>query len=78
VDSYCAFATDWLVMPLCFIPLADLVASPTLTVAAQLAHDCLNSVPLAKEAALALVDAIEPYLEWQSGRNSAEINQSTC
>jgi len=37
------------------------------TIAAQLAHDCLASVPLAKQAALNLVDAIEPYLEWQSG-----------
>ena len=39
----------------------------TPTVAAQLAHDCLNSVPLNKEAALELVDAMVPYLEWQSG-----------
>lgn len=38
----------------------------TPTVAAQLAHDCLNSVPLNKTAAIELVDAIEPYLEWQS------------
>lgn len=39
----------------------------TPTVAAQIAHDCLVTVPLAKKAALALVDAIEPYMEWQSG-----------
>ena len=34
--------------------------------AASLAYDCLSSVPLGKEAAIELVDAIEPYLEWQS------------
>ncbi|KAK4215348.1 hypothetical protein QBC37DRAFT_270465, partial [Rhypophila decipiens] len=43
-------------------------ANPTATptVAASLAHECLNSVPLGKQAAIDLVDAIEPYLEWQS------------
>ncbi|TVY18750.1 Peptidase S41 family protein ustP [Lachnellula arida] len=47
---------------------AQIAASPaaTPTVAASLAHDCLNSVPLNKDAAIALVDSIEPYLEWQS------------
>jgi hypothetical protein len=44
-----------------------LTTTATPTVPAQLAHDCLNSVPLGKESALELVDAIEPYLEWQSG-----------
>lgn len=34
--------------------------------AASLAHECLNSVPLGKEAAIDLVDSIKPYLEWQS------------
>ncbi|KAK4197994.1 hypothetical protein QBC40DRAFT_332298, partial [Triangularia verruculosa] len=38
----------------------------TPTVAAELALECLNSVPLHKEAAIELVDSIEPYLEWQS------------
>ncbi|CZR69628.1 uncharacterized protein PAC_19528 [Phialocephala subalpina] len=38
----------------------------TPTVAASLARDCLNSVPLNKTAALMLVDAMPPYLEWQS------------
>ncbi|KAB5576208.1 pyridine nucleotide-disulfide oxidoreductase family protein [Coniochaeta sp. 2T2.1] len=41
-------------------------ATATPTVAAALAYECLNSVPLKKDAAIALVDAIEPYLEWQS------------
>ncbi|KAF4628586.1 hypothetical protein G7Y89_g9564 [Cudoniella acicularis] len=47
---------------------AQKVISPsaTPTVPASLAHDCLNSVPLNKTAALLLVDAMEPYLEWQS------------
>jgi hypothetical protein len=45
--------------------LTILTATPT--VPAKLAQECLSSVPLAKDAALALVDAMEPYLEWQSG-----------
>ncbi|KAK4655267.1 hypothetical protein QC762_301280 [Podospora pseudocomata] len=40
--------------------------SATPTVAAELAYECLNSIPLHKQEALELVDAIEPYLEWQS------------
>ncbi|KUJ13113.1 uncharacterized protein LY89DRAFT_592412 [Mollisia scopiformis] len=38
----------------------------TPTVVASLARACLNSVPLNKTAAIALVTAMEPYLEWQS------------
>lgn len=47
----------------------QIAASPsaTPTIAAAIAHDCLLSVPLGKEAAIELVDSIEPYLEWQSG-----------
>ncbi|KAM0738259.1 hypothetical protein ACQRIT_007451 [Beauveria bassiana] len=37
-----------------------------LTVAASLAHECLKTVPLGKQEAIQLIDAIEPYLEWQS------------
>lgn len=33
----------------------------------QLAYNCLNSVPLHKKEASALMDAILPYVEWQSG-----------
>jgi hypothetical protein len=40
----------------------------TPTIAAKIAHDCLASVPLGKEAAIELVDAIEPYMEWQTGK----------
>ncbi len=43
-----------------------LTSTATPLVSADLAHDCLKSVPLNKDAAIALVDAIEPYLEWQS------------
>src|SRR4051812_30160911 len=38
----------------------------TPTVPAQLACDCITSVPLNKSAALDLIDAIVPYLRWQS------------
>ncbi|KAL3420293.1 hypothetical protein PVAG01_08792 [Phlyctema vagabunda] len=43
-------------------------ASPTATpvIDAAIAYECLNSVALNKTAALALVDATEPYIEWQS------------
>ncbi|KUI70316.1 hypothetical protein VM1G_06278 [Cytospora mali] len=47
---------------------SQIVASPSAkpTIAASIAHSCLLSVPLGKEAAIELVDSIEPYLEWQS------------
>lgn len=38
-------------------------------VPASVAYECLKSVPLGKQAAIELVDAIEPYLEWQSDPN---------
>ncbi|KAH0499828.1 hypothetical protein TgHK011_006994 [Trichoderma gracile] len=38
----------------------------TPTVAAEIAHDCLKSIPLGKDAAVELVDAMAPYLSWQS------------
>ncbi|OAA39465.1 pyridine nucleotide-disulfide oxidoreductase family protein [Metarhizium rileyi] len=41
-------------------------ASATPTVAASMALECLKSVPLGKDEAVQLIDAIEPYLEWQS------------
>jgi hypothetical protein len=40
------------------------VATPT--VPAQLAYDCITSVPLNKSAALDLIDNIVPYIRWQS------------
>ncbi|KAG5928950.1 hypothetical protein E4U42_007582 [Claviceps africana] len=36
------------------------------TVPASLAYDCLKSVPLGKQQGLDLIDAIMPYLDWQS------------
>jgi hypothetical protein len=44
------------------------IISATPTVAASLARECLDSVPLNKTAAIALVEAMKPYLEWQSGK----------
>ncbi|KAG5999430.1 hypothetical protein E4U43_002083 [Claviceps pusilla] len=38
----------------------------TPVVPAALAYDCLKSVPLGKQQAIELVDAIAPYLNWQS------------
>ena len=40
-------------------------------VAAQLALDCLKSVPLGKEQAIRLVDSLVPYVEWQSGMSAS-------
>ncbi|KAH7126784.1 hypothetical protein B0J11DRAFT_526479 [Dendryphion nanum] len=40
------------------------VATPT--VPAQLAYDCITSVPLNKSAALGLIEGITPYFKWQS------------
>jgi hypothetical protein len=37
------------------------------TIDAQLAYDCLTSVPLNAAAATDLVTSILPYLQWQSG-----------
>ncbi|KAK3339035.1 hypothetical protein B0H65DRAFT_288278 [Neurospora tetraspora] len=43
---------------------ANPAATPT--VAAALAYECLNSIPLGKAAAIELVDSLRPYLDWQS------------
>jgi hypothetical protein len=40
------------------------VATPT--VAAQLAYECITSVPFNQSAALDLVDGVVPYFKWQS------------
>ncbi|PIA97917.1 hypothetical protein CB0940_05763 [Cercospora beticola] len=36
------------------------------TVGASLAYECINSVPFNQSAAVALIDSIRPYLQWQS------------
>ncbi|KAI3333505.1 hypothetical protein F4824DRAFT_503052 [Ustulina deusta] len=43
-------------------------ASPGMvpTMAASLAYECLNSVPVHKEPAIRLLEALKPFLEWQS------------
>lgn len=38
----------------------------TPTVAAELAYECITSVPFNQTAALALVDGVVPYFKWQS------------
>ncbi|XP_044721517.1 pyridine nucleotide-disulfide oxidoreductase family protein [Hirsutella rhossiliensis] len=45
---------------------ANVVPKVPVRVPAATAYECLNTVPLDKEAAIALVDSIQPYLEWQS------------
>lgn len=41
-------------------------SAATPTVPAQLAYDCITSVPFNQSAALALVDGVVPYFKWQS------------
>ncbi|CCU77300.1 CELP0031 Effector like protein [Blumeria hordei DH14] len=71
ITSPPAVAEDSFVEPCAIVSssfAAQIAAAPSTlpTVSAQLAHECLNSVPLNKTAAIQLVDAIAPYLEWQS------------
>ncbi|KAI7352380.1 hypothetical protein KC336_g22445, partial [Hortaea werneckii] len=40
--------------------------SATPTVPAQLAYECINTVPFNQSAAVALMDSIRPYLDWQT------------
>ena len=40
--------------------------SATPTIPAQLAYDCITSVPLNASAATDLIDSLLPYLQWQS------------
>ena len=40
--------------------------STSATVPAQLAYDCITSVPFDQSGALALVDSVVPYFRWQS------------
>ncbi|KAI1436932.1 hypothetical protein GGR50DRAFT_686118 [Xylaria sp. CBS 124048] len=41
-------------------------ATPTPTIAASIAHECLNSVPIDKAGALRYFESMEPYIQWQS------------
>ncbi|KAI1162939.1 hypothetical protein F5B18DRAFT_622073 [Nemania serpens] len=45
---------------------AQIAATATPTVAASIAHDCLNSVPIDKQGALRYIESTKPYVEWQS------------
>ena len=40
---------------------------------AQLGYDCLTSVPLNASAATALVEAILPFIEWQTGESRVSL-----
>jgi hypothetical protein len=35
-------------------------------VSAELAYECLNSIPFNQSAAAALLESMRPYLDWQS------------
>jgi hypothetical protein len=50
------------------------VATPT--VSAQLAYDCLNSVPLGSTEATDLVNSLLPYVEWQSGGTNTKLKEN--
>ncbi|KAK5116770.1 hypothetical protein LTR62_007444 [Meristemomyces frigidus] len=47
---------------------SSISASPSAvpTVPAELAYECINSVPFNQSAAIALLDSIRPYLDWQT------------
>ncbi|KAJ8122210.1 hypothetical protein ONZ43_g1536 [Nemania bipapillata] len=45
---------------------AQIAATATPTVAASIALNCLNSVPINKEGALRYIESMKPYIEWQS------------
>jgi hypothetical protein len=51
------------------------VWTATPTVSAQLAYDCLNSVPLGTTEATNLVNSLLPYVEWQSGETDARLKR---
>ncbi|KAF1346605.1 hypothetical protein BDV97DRAFT_400517 [Delphinella strobiligena] len=41
-------------------------ATATLKIPAQVAYDCLHEIPFNSSAAVALIDSIRPYLNWQT------------
>ncbi|KAI8958307.1 hypothetical protein F5Y11DRAFT_43525 [Daldinia sp. FL1419] len=45
---------------------AQISTTPTPTVEASIAYECLNSVPIDKDGALKFINELEPYVEWQS------------
>ncbi|KAI4865197.1 hypothetical protein F4820DRAFT_306162 [Hypoxylon rubiginosum] len=45
---------------------SQITATPTPTIEASVAYECLNSVPIDKEGALKFIEEIQPYVEWQS------------
>lgn len=47
-------------------PSNDSSDEPGFRVPAKLAYECLNSIPFNQSAAVALLESMRPYLEWQS------------
>lgn len=47
-------------------PSNDTINEPGGRVPAELAYECLNSIPFNQSAAAALLESMRPYLEWQS------------
>ncbi|KAI0173672.1 hypothetical protein GGR52DRAFT_398787 [Hypoxylon sp. FL1284] len=45
---------------------SQITVTPTPTIEASVAYDCLNSVPIDKDGALKFIDELAPYVEWQS------------
>ncbi|KAI1392604.1 uncharacterized protein F4822DRAFT_441486 [Hypoxylon trugodes] len=45
---------------------SQISATATPIVEASIAYECLNSVPINKDAALRFIDELAPYIEWQS------------
>lgn len=61
----CAVASE-MIAPQLPANAEDAENAPLPTLPAQVGWDCIQSVPLNKSAALALMDSVEPYLQWQS------------
>jgi hypothetical protein len=55
-----------LVQPQLANDLPNLTPAPLPTIPAQVGWDCIQSVPLNNSAAVALMDSLQPYLQWQS------------
>lgn len=47
-------------------PMQSASPSATPTVPAQLAYDCITSIPFNSSAAVALLDSMRPYIKWQT------------
>jgi hypothetical protein len=70
VDLFTKYVADPTISRPCALVSSSSATQATATgipqVDGKLAYACLNTVPLDKNAALELVEAILPYVEWQS------------